>query len=325
MPTMRAKDYAKLLEDVEREILAGARSIGVLGCTAVTVRLLSSLAPSGLALAINAIYTTNSHDTDEIPLTVTPRPFEDLSHSDHDVLVVAADEEKEDLLNIALPRIHGTPKVIVAGYGHLKFRDIAFKEEVAKLLVPSLANGYPGILIHLYQCLLNSARLGINGAVAEFGMFRGGTTMFLSRVIERLGMDWPIIGFDTFDGFPPRRSPLDMYDHRDCSFTDLCTVRNYLAGRNVEIVPGDIVETSQRLIREQLVLTFIDTDNYTSAKAALEVVVDRTLVGGAIIFDHFTGMDRFRYTLGERIAGFSLLDDSRYFHLHDTGVFYRQQ
>ena len=42
------------------------------------------------------------------------------------------------------------------------------------------------------------------------------------------------------------------------------------------------------------------------------------------VFDHFTGTSRFRYTLGERIAGRVLLDDPRYFHLHGTGVFYRQ-
>jgi O-methyltransferase len=57
----------------------------------------------------------------------------------------------------------------------------------------------------------------------------------------------------------------------------------------------------------------------------LKIVRERTLVGGAIVFDHFTGVDRFRYTLGERIAGRVLLDDSRYFHLHGTGVFYRQR
>lgn len=72
-------------------------------------------------------------------------------------------------------------------------------------------------------------------------------------------------------------------------------------------------------------LTFIDTDNYTSAKAAIEVVRERTVPGGAIVFDHFTGLNRFRYTLGERIAAKALLDDVRYFNLHDTGVFYRQR
>jgi hypothetical protein len=160
--------------------------------------------------------------------------------------------------------------------------------------------------------------------VAEFGMFKGGTTMFLSRLIKHLGTNWLVIGFDTFDGFPPRRSAFDMYDHPDCVFRDLASVQRYLADENVEIVPGDIVLTVGRLRGEDVVLSFFDTDNYSSAAAALDVVQDRTVVGGAIVFDHFTGLDRFRYTLGERLAGRRLLDDSRYFHLHGTGVFYRQ-
>jgi O-methyltransferase len=322
---MRSEDYAKLLEDIEREILLGARSIGILGLTIVAVRLLESLTPSGFVSTVNAVYGDQPDDAVGIPLSVPPRPVEALAHSQHDVLVVADDEQKEELLNTALPYIQGTPKVIVAGYGHLKFRDPVFQEELTQLLVPSLANGYPNTLIHLYQCLCNAARLKLSGIVAEFGMFKGGTTMFLSRTIGRLGMNWPVIGFDTFNGFPPRRSPLDMYDHQDCVFTDLPAVHRYLTDRQIEVVPGDIVETSRRLEGENLVLTFIDTDNYTSAKAALKVVEDQTLVGGAIVFDHFTGVDRFRYTLGERMAAYPLLDDPRYFHLHGTGVFYRQR
>jgi len=130
-----------------------------------------------------------------------------------------------------------------------------------------------------------------------------------------------VIGFDTFGGFPERRSPLDMYDHPDCVFTGLSAVRRYLDERNIEIVPGDIVETCTRLDGEDLVLTFMDTDNYSPAHAALSIVRERTLVGGVIVFDHFTGVNRFRDTLGERIAGRVLIDDSRYFHLHGTGVF----
>jgi hypothetical protein len=45
---MRDEDYAKLLEDTEQERLAGAGPAGVLGLTPVTLRLLASLAPSGL-------------------------------------------------------------------------------------------------------------------------------------------------------------------------------------------------------------------------------------------------------------------------------------
>jgi O-methyltransferase len=321
---MRDEDYAKLLEDTQRELLAGTGPAAVLGLTPVTLRLLASLAPAGLDRALQAIYAPGEGRGGP-PLTVPVRPLPALREADCGLLVVAADTEKEDLLCAALPFTSGTPKVIVAGYGHLDFRDRVFEEEQAQLLVPSLANGYPNSLVHLYQCLASAARLGLSGVVAEFGMFKGGTTMFLSRVIERLGAGWPVIGFDTFGGFPPRRSPLDMYDHPGCVFTDEAAVRRYLDGRDIEIIAGDITRTCSRLEEEDLVLTFIDTDNYTPARAAIEVARERTVPGGAIVFDHFTGTSRFRYTLGERIAGRVLLDDPRWFHLHGTGVFYRQE
>ena len=320
---MRDDDFAKLCEDTEDALLRGAARIGIIGLTHVTLRLLDSLAASGLTDAVSGVYAPDP--VVPITLRVPVLPVRRLSGVSLDALVVASDESKQDLLLAALPHIRGVPKVIVSGYGHLDFRDRLYDEIRAQLLVPSLANGYPNSLPHLYECLVNAARLGLDGVVAEFGMFKGGTTMFLSRVIERLGTGWPVIGFDSFSGFPPRRSPLDMYDHPDCVFTDLDAVRRYLAGRNVEIVAGDIIDTADRLTTEDLVLTFVDTDNYSSARAALKVVQDRTIVGGSIVFDHFTGSDRFRYTLGERIAGLPLVDDLRYFHLHGTGVFHRQR
>src|SRR5579875_3467718 len=320
---MHPSDDAKLIEDVELELLRECRSIGILGLTRVTLQILNSLVPVGLVNAIAAVYTEEiitAHPNLPVPVC----SLEELTNVHLDALVVAADAEKEYLIRKALPFIQGTPKVIVAGYGHFEFSDPIFQEELSQLLVPSFATGYPHTLTHIYQCLRNAARLELDGIVAEFGMFKGGTTMFMSRIIERLGMEWPIIGFDTFSGFPPRRSPLDMYSHPGCVFSDLEAVRRYLDGRNIEIVSGDIVETCHRIADQDLVLTFIDTDNYTPAKAAIDVVRERTLVGGAIVFDHFTGVNRFRYTLGERIAGTVLLDDLRYFHLHGTGIFYRQ-
>jgi O-methyltransferase len=322
---MKPDDYDKLFEDLETALLQGARSVGILGLTPTALQLVCQLTSRGLASAIKAIYVDGERRGRFPPITVPVSTYAELAKSDVDVLVVADDENKEKLLLNAVPFVRGTPKVILSGYGHLRFDDAIFAEERAQILVPSLANGYPNTLTHLYQCLQNAARLGLRGVVAEFGMFRGGTTMLLSRFAERLGQSWKVIGFDTFDGFPSRRSLLDMYDHPDCVFKDLEAVQMYLQGRNVEIVAGDIVTTCDRLKKEEVVVSFIDTDNYTSARAALEVVQERTVVGGAIVFDHFTGVDRFRYTLGERLAAKVLLGDPRYFHLHDTGVFYRQK
>lgn len=55
----------------------------------------------------------------------------------------------------------------------------------------------------------------------------------------------------------------------------------------------------------------------------MEVVQDRTPAGGAIVFDHLTGVDGFRYTLGETHCGAALVDDAPYFQLRGIGVFYR--
>jgi O-methyltransferase len=155
-------------------------------------------------------------------------------------------------------------------------------------------------------------------------MFKGGTTMLISRFIEALGADWKVYGFDTFDGFPDKRNPLDMYHHPDCVFLDVDTVRAVFAGRNVEVIEGDVVETVTHLATENLVLSFVDTDNFTSAEAIIRVIADRTQIGGAIVFDHWTGHDRHIDTIGERIAAKKLAADTRYFNLHGTGVFLRQ-
>lgn len=321
---MTQDDYAKLLEDAEREILNGSRSVGILGFTTTTFRLLESLSLSGCISTVEAIYSS-SLVKPSLRTPVVVRCLAELANANHDLLIVAADDEKEELLRAARPFVAGSPKVVISGYGHFKFRNRIFEEELSQLLVPSLANGYPNTLVHLYQCLVNAARLNLAGAVVEFGMFKGGTTMFLARVIERLGMNWPVFGFDTFDGFPPRRSFLDLYDHPGCVFRDLPAVQRYVDGSRITVISGDVVETCHRLRDHDLVLSFIDTDNYTSAKAILEVVQERTIVHGAIVFDHFTGTNRFCYTLGERIAASVLLEDSRYLNLHGTGVFYRQR
>jgi len=323
--SMPANDLNKLLADLKIEVLAGAQSVGILGLTTITTEIVDSLARWSGAATLQGIYTFEPI-LEHLPrLPVPVRPFSALRDVQHDVLVVAADVEKERLLNEAVRFVTNAPKVVLSGYGHFAFRSAAFDAISKELFVPSLANGYPNTLPHLYQCLENAARLKLNGVVAEFGMYKGGTTVFLAKAVKHFGMNCRVVGFDTFTGFPARNSLLDMYAHPDCEYRNLDEVRRYVEPHGVEIVAGDIVQTCRRLQGERLVLTFMDTDNYSPAKAALEIVREQTVVGGAIVFDHFTGVDRFRYTLGERIAATELLNDSRYFNLHGTGVFFRQR
>ncbi len=253
------------------------------------------------------------------------RSLEELKFAAPDVIVIAQDAGKEPLLEAVAALVSPSTRLMVGGYAHFEFVDEAYDRACQNSYITSLANGYPHCLVHIFQCLKNAHSRGLQGVVAEFGMFKGGTTMLISRFIEEIGASWKVFGFDTFGGFPPRRSPLDMYNHQDCVFTDEGVVRAVFKGRNVEVIAGDVVETASRLKGENLVLSFVDTDNYTSARAILEVIADRTQVGGAIIFDHWVGTNMFIDTIGERIAAKVLAADPRYFNLHGTGVFLRQQ
>ena len=252
------------------------------------------------------------------------KPLKELSAHLPDILVIAEDAGKEQILEAIASTLSPNTKIVIGGFSHFEFSDPVYDKIRRDVFIPSFANGYRHSLVHIYQCLQNAHLRGLKGCVAEFGMFKGGTTMLISRFIEELGADWKVYGFDTFDGFPDKRSPLDMYYHPDCVFRDVDMVKAVFAGRNVEVVEGDVVETVSRLAAEDLVLSFVDTDNFTSAEAIIRVISDRTQIGGAIVFDHWTGHDRHIDTIGERIAAKKLAADPRYFNLHGTGVFLRQ-
>jgi O-methyltransferase len=321
---MNTADFENLIDQIRKELAAVtiAPKIAIIGFTASTLKLLEALRGMQLLECISGIYISNGRD---YPQSIPIKPMASLRADCPNLVVVASDKEKESLLTEAAPYLNPQTRILIAGFSHLQFSDPEFEDEVQKAVLPSLANGYPNSLIHIYQCLKNAARLRLQGVVAEFGMFKGGTTMLISQFIERLGMPWKVYGFDSFSGFPARRSPLDMYAHPDCVFLDEPMIRRMFQGRNVQIIAGDIVQTIGQIRDEPIVLAFVDTDNFSPAAAVIDVIQDRVVPGGAIVFDHFAGRNRFLYTLGERIAAKRLLSDPRYFNLHDTGVFLRQQ
>jgi len=312
----------KLKEELARRPPSARAAI--VGRTPAALALVGTFVAMGIEHQLLGVYAEHGTAAPGAP-RADPRPLAQIAEDNPDLVLIASDAEKEALLTAALPYLTPRTKVLIGGFQHYLFRDELFERETSNAFAPSFANGYPNTLIHIYQCLQNAARLRLRGVVAEFGMFKGGTTMLISRFIEALGQDWKVYGFDTFDGFPAPRSPLDMYAHPDCVYLDYETVRRFFEKRNVEVVAGDLVETASHLKDQDIILAFIDTDNYTSASRVLDAIADQVVVGGAVVFDHFNGRDRFLYTLGERYAAKRLLDDSRYFNLHDTGVFLRQR
>jgi hypothetical protein len=315
---MPPADLERLKEKINDAIVslpAGAK-VAIVGWCSTAFEIAALPAFAAGAAKLEGIFSLQS--------VANARALDELASCSPDIVVIAEDADKEALLEAVAAIVSASTRLLIGGYAHFEFRDEIFDRVRRDLFIPSLANGYPHCVVHIYQCLRNAHRQGLSGVVAEFGMFKGGTTMLMSRFIEELGASWKVYGFDTFHGFPARRSPLDMYNHPDCVFLNVDLVRAVFSGRNVEIVEGDVVSTVRRLADQDLVLSFVDTDNFTSASAIVDVVADRTVVGGAVIFDHWAGHGRYLDTIGERIAARKLAEDPRYFNLHGTGVFLRQ-
>ena len=252
------------------------------------------------------------------------RPWAELVPEDPDLLVICSDHAKEVLMRACADanfgRVH-PPEVVLAGMGHLEYHDGVYAELDTPALVPSYATGHPYTRIHLFQCLDAAAQLGLSGAVVELGAFKGGTTAWLASVVKRLGLQSRVIAFDSWEGFPPRRSLLDLYSHPRCVFTDLPAVRNYLTPLGVELVEGDIANTAPVILCDlPILLAFVDTDNYSGARAALETIQSNVVPGGAVVLDHYWTTPEYLYTIGERMAADEVLRDG-FLQLHGTGVF----
>lgn len=311
-----------LLEDLAECLATGPRRTAILGLTPAALDAAAAVRRLAGKDALLGIFDPDA-PVDRTGLT----PWSQLATASPDIVVIADDAGKEHLLIAAadaLDDLDPLPRVVLAGLAHQDRPGNALLERLeAPALVPSYATGHPHTRAHLFDCLLVAAARGRRGAIVELGAFKGGTSVWLAKAARALGLhETPVIAFDAWDGFPPRRSLLDLYEHPRCVFRDLDAVRAYTEPYGIELVVGDIQETApRRLAVEPVLLAFVDTDNFTGTRAALETIVPNLVTGGAVVLDHFHTTADYAYTVGERLAAHAALADRGLLHLHGTGVF----
>jgi predicted O-methyltransferase YrrM len=312
---------ATLMSQLLKELAQGRHRVAVVGRTAAGI----AVAAESRALGCEAwLFDPELLDGEE-PWV---RGWSELAELRPDVVVIASDLYKEALLRAAADAtddLSQLPSVVLSGLAHQELGDAAFADLEAPALVSSYATGHPHTRRHLYDCLRAAAAADRRGTVVELGAFKGGTSVWLARAIRSLGLrDSPVIAFDSWEGFPERRSLLDLYAHPRCVFSDLDAVRRYTEPYGIELVPGDIFETApRRLAEERILLAFVDTDNYSGARVALTTIAENLVPGGAIVLDHFFTTADYAYTVGERMAATETLLSVGLLHLHGTGTFIR--
>jgi hypothetical protein len=134
-------------------------------------------------------------------------------------------------------------------------------------------------------------------AIAEFGVYRGGTARILADIIVRRAPDAELHLFDTFAGMPSA----DEYDYAGEVYKP-----GDLADANEEDVRGLLAIDAVRPVFHvgpfrdtlpltgpdgELSLTHIDADLYESVLEACEWAYPRTRPGGMIVFDDYAFAD----------------------------------
>jgi O-methyltransferase len=312
-----------ICQQVVSAVASGKRHIVLWGFTEECVTIMSQLKSLGiLDSCVSGIIDSSA---DKVGVTLfghTVSAPQEIGRMQVDVLVVTSDQHKEEVLRDFSRNDRRIPQVIMAGTAHFEFHEPDFEQILDSCLVKSYANGYENSLIHIYQSIKYLAAHGVTGNIAEFGIFKGGTITFIAKALQHFGLsETKIYGFDIFEGFPPRRSVLDLYSNPKCEFKDHAAVQAHCHQLGIEVIKGDICETYKVLEGVPLMLSFFDTDNYSPPKAALELCYQQTVRGGVLAFDHLISEERFVYTIGERMAAHEVLGDKGLFHLHGTGIF----
>lgn len=178
----------------------------------------------------------------------------------------------------------------------------------------------------LVQGVQHVVRRGIEGALVECGVWRGGSVLAMLLALERLGVaDRDVYLYDTFEGMtaPDTRdtSPFEppalvTWQHAISrgmrawhhffkpDIFNLAQVRDTLLATGypesrLHFVQGDVLVTIPRTAPGRLALLRLDTDWYDSTRHELQHLYPRLSTGGVLLIDDYGHWDGCRRAVDE--------------------------
>jgi O-methyltransferase len=164
-------------------------------------------------------------------------------------------------------------------------------------------------LYAMHKAVEHVARAGVQGAIVECGVWRGGSMMMAALTLLALGKsDRNLLLFDTFAGHPRPNPERDCKEHyefwlqrrrtdRSSSWAEVALeeVRGNLASTGypldkVAFVKGVVQETLPASAPEAIALLRLDTDWYDSTAHELRHLYPRLVPGGVLIVDDYGEM-----------------------------------
>ena len=163
---------------------------------------------------------------------------------------------------------------------------------------------------NLEECLDHIREDAIPGDLAETGVWRGGSVIFMRGYLEAYGMpDRKVWAADSFEGLPPSTHPLDA--GRDYSKAEVPILavslddvkdlfaRYGLLDDRVVFLKGWFRDTLPAAPIGRLALLRLDGDLYESTRDAIEPLYDKVVPGGFIIIDDYGDFAQCRKAVDE--------------------------
>jgi O-methyltransferase len=171
-------------------------------------------------------------------------------------------------------------------------------------------------------------KAGIEGAVVECGVWRGGSMMAVARTLSNLGAaDRDLYLFDTFEGMTEpgphdvalsgetakcllEQSARTEEDMVWC-YAPLERVAQALAlttypKKSIHLIPGRVEHTLATAAPNSIALLRLDTDWYESTRHEMEILFPRLCRGGVLIIDDYGHWHGARRAVDEYVAAHQL-------------------
>jgi O-methyltransferase len=198
-----------------------------------------------------------------------------------------------DFLGYRITRRHG--------YLPKEFRQIPDASNYSPLFIPSKGNadfdiffntGSAYTLVSKDRCyvlyILAKQALALGGDFWECGVYKGGTAMMLSQLLNTCQNTKQLHLFDTFEGMPETNSQNDLHrkgDFSDTHYEDV--VKRVNQSLNIRFHKGYIPDTFKGLEQSQIAFAHIDVDIHKSIIDCCEFIYPKMTSGGFMIFDDY--------------------------------------
>ncbi|MGC4072511.1 MAG: TylF/MycF/NovP-related O-methyltransferase [Nibricoccus sp.] len=186
----------------------------------------------------------------------------------------------------------------------------------------------PQVTLNAMRAIEAAVQHGLEGAVVECGVWRGGVSMAMMHQLKKLGARREFFMYDTYDGMSEPTAE-DLSPQGESATKLLATHRKDEANhywafapidrvrRNIEsvgypmelvrMVQGKVEDTIPGVIPDRIAVLRLDTDWYESTKHELDHLYSRLIPGGIMILDDYgfwqgarKAVDEFFETLKEK-------------------------